>query len=157
MAEQVRDLSGGDRQKLSRLGVTFAREVLFLPALLRPEALRVRAALAATRLGRPAGPWPDGGASLPAAPSHAAFYSACGYLVAGPRLVRADVLASFSAGLVRAAARGPFRIDPAAATVLGCAPSEVPAVIRALGFVERGGGFFATGARAGPGKDRQSV
>jgi ATP-dependent RNA helicase SUPV3L1/SUV3 len=150
VAEQVRAISGGERQKLSRLGVLFAREVVFLPALLRPESVRVRAALAATRLGRPAGPWPDGGASLPAAPSHAPFYSACGYLTCGPRLVRADVLTTFAAGLEREASRGPIRIDPGAATVLGCAPDQVPAVLRALGYIERGGGFF--GARAARGR-----
>jgi ATP-dependent RNA helicase SUPV3L1/SUV3 len=162
VAEQVRAISGGERQKLSRFGVTFAREALFLPALLRPEAVRLRAALAATRLGRPSGPWPDGGASLPATPSHAAaFYSACAYLAAGPRLVRVDVLASFAAGLERAAAGGPFRIDPGSAAVLGCTPEEVQGVLRALGYVERGGGFFVAGTGAGRwrgrGQDRRQA
>ena len=152
VAEQVRGLAGGDRRELSRLGITFSRAGVFLPSCLRPDAIRTRAALASIRLGPPAGPWPDGGPSLAAPSAASAFYTACGYLLAGPRYVRADVLAAFVSAMERAAASGPFRPDPGSAARLGCPNEEVPAVLRAVGFVERGGGFFAAGRNEGRGR-----
>jgi ATP-dependent RNA helicase SUPV3L1/SUV3 len=150
VAEQLRALTRDDRSRLSGLGVTFGRLGIFLAALLRPEALRVRVALAVTRHGPPQGPLPEAGPSLVLSPG-ADFYAACGYLPAGPRLVRADVLDRFAVEMARAAGRGPFRPDPRAAERLGCPPEEVAGVLRALGFVERGGGFFSAGRMEGGG------
>ena len=79
----------------------------------------------------------------------AAFYAACGYEPVGPRLLRADVLDRFAAEARRAAGGGPFRPDPASAAALGCPPAEVAGVLRALGYVKRGGGFFSSGREAG--------
>ncbi len=152
VAEQVRGLAGGDRRELSRLGITFSRAGVFLPSCLRPDAIRTRAALASIRHGPPAGPWPDGGPSLAAPSAASAFYTACGYLLAGPRYVRADVLAAFVSAMERAAASGPFRPDPGSAARLDCTTEEVSAVLRAVGFVERGGGFFAAGRNEGRGR-----
>jgi ATP-dependent RNA helicase SUPV3L1/SUV3 len=156
VAEQVRDLGGGERRELSRLGITFSRSCVFLPSALRPEAVRTRAALAVCRHGRPAGPWPDGGPSLVAPSAASAFYAACGYLLAGPRYLRADVLVSFAAVMERAGARGPFRPDPTAVALLGCPPEDLPSILRALGFVERGGGFFAAGRNEGRGRTSEA-
>ena len=152
VAEQLRALRPEDRRQLSRMGVTLGRQGLFLKALLRPEAIRLRVALASGRFGKPRGALPDAGASLPASPAESPFYRACGYLPAGPRLLRADVLDRFATDMARAGARGPFRPDPASARTLGCSPTEVPLVLRTLGFVERGGGFFV----AGRGEGRQA-
>jgi ATP-dependent RNA helicase SUPV3L1/SUV3 len=151
VAAQVRSLRGGERHALGRLGVTFSRVGVFVASTLRPPALRLRRVLAVIRHGRPEGPLPDGAPSLPAALASPAFLSACGYLAAGPRLVRADVLAAFAAAMDRAAASGPFRPEGPALRALGCPQEDVPSVLRALGFVERGGGFFAAarGDRAG--------
>jgi ATP-dependent RNA helicase SUPV3L1/SUV3 len=154
VAEQVRALTPADRRQLSRLGVTFGRQGVFMAASLRPEATRLRVALAAARHGVPKGPLPDGGPSLPAPSSGDAYYLACGYLPAGPRLVRADTLHRFAAEMARRAAGGPFRPDPASAGRLGCPPEEVAGVLRALGYVERGGGFFSLSRHDGRGGAR---
>jgi ATP-dependent RNA helicase SUPV3L1/SUV3 len=147
VSAQVRALATGDRRQLSRLGVTFGRQGVFLAALLRPEAIRVRVVLAGARYGAPKGPLPDGGPSRPASSLGDAFEAACGYLPAGPRLIRADLLDRFAADMARAAAGGPFRPDPASAGRLGCPLEEVAGVLRALGYVERGGGFFSVRQR----------
>src|SRR5512139_3546112 len=53
VAQQVAALTPDDRRTLGRLGVTVGRLSLFLPALLRPPAARLRARLFAVRQGRP--------------------------------------------------------------------------------------------------------
>jgi hypothetical protein len=67
----------------------------------------------------------------------------------GPRLLRADVLHRFSAEMSRAASAGAFRPDPSALIRLACPSEDVGGVLRALGYVERGGGFFSAGRRGG--------
>jgi ATP-dependent RNA helicase SUPV3L1/SUV3 len=148
--EQVEALTRDERSRLSRLGVTFGRQAVFLSALLRPEAIRVRVALAAARHGLPDGPLPDAGPSLPSPATASMFYEACGYVVAGPRLVRADVLDRFAAEMARAASGGaPFRPDPQSCARLSCPSEDLAGVLRALGYVERGGGFFSAGRNEG--------
>ena len=158
VADLVRSLDTDTRRDLSRLGLTLGRHTLYLNALLRPEAMRLRVALATARHGTPKGPLPDASPSLPALGASPAFYAACGYEPVGPRLVRADVLDRFASAVRRAAGRGPFCPDPASAAVLGCPPGEVAGVLRALGYVERGGGFFSASREAGDrGRGRRSA
>jgi ATP-dependent RNA helicase SUPV3L1/SUV3 len=71
----------------------------------------------------------------------AAFYLACGYLPAGPRAVRLDRLERAAALASRLSRGGPFLAPRELAPILGCGPAEVPAVLGALGYVERDGRF----------------
>ena len=142
VAQQVAALTPDDRKALARLGVTVGRLSLFLPALLRPEAARLRARLFAVRQGRPAESGPDGAPSVPSDPRlPAAFYLACGYLPAGPRAVRLDRLERAAAVASRLSRDGPFVPPRDLAATLGCPPDEVPAVLTAIGYVERDGRF----------------
>jgi ATP-dependent RNA helicase SUPV3L1/SUV3 len=150
--DQLQALGPDSRRELSRLGVTLGRHAVYQNALLKPEAIRLRVALALARYGAPAGPLPDARPSLEATETVTAFYSACGYEPMGPRLVRVDVLDRFAADVRRAAGRGPFKPDSASAGRLGCPPGQVAGVLRALGYVERGGGFFSAG---GEGRERK--
>ena len=147
VAELLRALTPEDRRQLSRLGVTLGRHGAFLAALLRPEVIRLRVSLAASRQGLPKGALPDGAPSLPAEAGGSPFHEACGYLLMGPRLLRADVLHRLSAEMTRAASAGAFRPDPSALARLACPSEDVGGVLRALGYIERGGGFFAAGRR----------
>jgi ATP-dependent RNA helicase SUPV3L1/SUV3 len=140
VAEQLAALSPADRRDLSRLGVTLGRLAVFLPGLLRPEALRLRARLFAVRHGGPPAPGPEGRPSVPLDPARpTAFYLACGYLPAGPRAVRVDRLERVAALAARLARAGPFTPPRELAPILGCPPAEVKAVLAALGYVEKGG------------------
>ena len=142
MAQQIAALTPDDRKALARLGVTVGRLSLFLPALLRPEASRLRARLFAVRQGRPAESGPDGAPSVPSdARRPAAFYLACGYLPAGPRAVRLDRLERAAAVASRLSREGPFVPPRDLAPILGCRPDEVPAVLTAIGYVEKDGRF----------------
>ena len=142
VAQQVAALTPDDRKALARLGVTVGRLSLFLPALLRPEAARLRARLFAVQQGRPAVSGPDGAPSVPSDPRQsAAFYLACGYLPAGPRAVRLDRLERAAAVASRLSRAGPFVPPRDLAPILGCPPGEVPAILTAIGYVEKDGRF----------------
>jgi ATP-dependent RNA helicase SUPV3L1/SUV3 len=142
VARQVAVLTPADRRQLSRLGVTTGRLAVFLPALLRPEAMRLRARLFSNRAGRRAEAGPDGPPSVPCDPQQpSAFYLACGYLPAGPRTVRLDRLERAAAVASRLSREGPFIPPRDLASILGCRPDQVPAVLAAIGYVERDGQF----------------
>ncbi len=142
VAAQVAALSPDDRRALAGLGVTLGRLSVFLPALLRPDVLRLRARLFVARHGGPGAAAPDGIPSVPldaALPS--AFYAACGYQAVGPRAVRVDRLDRVAASLARLARGGAFVLPPETAKVLGVAPHEVAGVLAGMGYVEREGRY----------------
>jgi ATP-dependent RNA helicase SUPV3L1/SUV3 len=142
VATQLAALAPDDRRVLNRLGVTLGRLTVFMPGLLRPEALRLRARLFAIRHGGPAVAAADGIPSVPLDPGlSSAFYAACGYQAAGPRAVRVDRLDRVAAAASRLSREGAFAVPAEFAPMLGCPPGEVPAVLAALGYVEREGRF----------------
>jgi ATP-dependent RNA helicase SUPV3L1/SUV3 len=142
VAAHLAALSPDDRRALNGLGVTLGRLTVFMPALLRPEALRLRTRLFAIRHGGPAVAAADGVPSVPLHPGlSSAFYAACGYQAAGPRAVRVDRLDRVAAAASRLSREGPFAVPAELAPMLGCPPREVPAVLAALGYVERDGRF----------------
>jgi ATP-dependent RNA helicase SUPV3L1/SUV3 len=142
VAAQVAALSPEDRRALAGLGVTLGRLSVFLPGLLRPDVLRLRARLFAARHGGPETAAPDGIPSVPLdAALPAAFYSACGYQPAGTRAVRVDRLDRVAATLARLARGGPFVPPEDTARTLGVAPHETAAVLAGMGYVERDGRY----------------
>jgi ATP-dependent RNA helicase SUPV3L1/SUV3 len=142
VAEQVAALTPADRRELSRLGVTLGRQNVFLPVLLRPETLRLRARLFAVEHGGPAAAGPKGLPSVPLDPAlPTAFYLACGYQPAGPRAVRVDRLERVASTVARLSRTGPFALPRDVPSILGCRPAEVPAVLASLGYLEKSGLF----------------
>jgi ATP-dependent RNA helicase SUPV3L1/SUV3 len=142
VAEQVSALTRSDRKELSRRGVTLGRLSVFLPGLLRPEAVRLRARLFAVRHAGPSGPGPQGEPSVPldrALP--AAFYLASGYQPAGGRAVRVDRLDRAASVAARLSRTGPFVPPRELPSILGCPDTEVASVLRGIGYVERDGQF----------------
>jgi ATP-dependent RNA helicase SUPV3L1/SUV3 len=142
IGEQVAALTRSDRRELARLGVTLGRLTVFLPALLRPESIRLRSRLFAVRHGGPPAAGPQGEPSVPldrALPP--AFYLACGYQPAGRRAVRVDRLDRTAALTARLSRTGPFVPPRELASILGCPDTEVAAVLLGMGYVERDGRF----------------
>src|SRR5262249_61720665 len=86
---QVAVLTDEDRRVLSRVGVTVGRLAVYLPALQKPDAMRLRARLYAVRNREATAGGPDG---APSAPRDRArppgFYLPRGYLPLGPRPAR---------------------------------------------------------------------
>ncbi len=142
LAKQVLALSPADRRDLSRLGVTVGRLAVFLPALQRPEAMRLRARLYAVRHGLRSHAGPEGLPSSPNDPERAsAFFLACGYFPAGPRVIRLDRLERAAALTSRLSRTGPFVPPRELPGILGCRAEELPAILTAIGYVEHDGRF----------------
>ena len=142
VATQVTALTSDERRELSRLGVSLGRFALFLPALQRPEAMRLRARLYAVRHGRRPEAGPDGSPSLPNDVAQSpAFYLACGYLPLGPRAVRLDRLEHAAALTARLSRTSSFVPPKELPGILACSPDELPAVLSAMGYGERDGRY----------------
>jgi ATP-dependent RNA helicase SUPV3L1/SUV3 len=142
VAEMVAELSRADRAKLHRLGVRLGYRDVFLPGLLRPARLSVRARL--WRLAHPRGAHPatpDAGrvtitlaGALPGAAAANAYLAASGYRPVGDMAVRADILDRL-AQLAHAANQGaPFEASHEMLSLLGRGRAGLDNVLRDLGY-----------------------
>lgn len=136
--EALTSLDRRDRQALVRLGLTIGTLDLFWPALLKPEASRLRLALAAVRTQSAMPPLPLPGLGLldKPAPELARAAAAAGFRRFGDQMLRIDLVEK----IARAAheARGKDRtvqIDPALAVSLGVGEATYARIMRALGFL----------------------
>jgi ATP-dependent RNA helicase SUPV3L1/SUV3 len=137
-------LSQADRKTMARLGVRFGMESLFLPALLKPEAVRWRALLWCLHRGHPpiAAP-PPGRVSLPADQS-AAYYDALGYRRLGKHAIRLDMLERFAAELRKRARQGPISPPAAWMSQLGIGAEDMLGLIEAMGYRPKSDGDIVT-------------
>jgi ATP-dependent RNA helicase SUPV3L1/SUV3 len=138
-ASLVRDLGAADRKRLGRLGVRFGTVTIYIDRLLKPGAVGLRALLwsVAARQAPPAPP-PAGAVSTTATAEQARFFEAIGYRVAGGRAIRVDRLETLAARLRKLAAAGPVTLDAALAAVVSVPLSDLPPVVRALGYKAQG-------------------
>ena len=129
VATLLEDLSSSDRRQLSQLGVRLGTTWVLLPALLKPPAVAMRALLYAIHHALPL-PVPIPAAtrvSVAALPGvSAAFHTAIGFPVVGPRAIRADILDRFERTLAAGTAPSGHPI--------GCPEAELPPVLEALGY-----------------------
>jgi ATP-dependent RNA helicase SUPV3L1/SUV3 len=141
VAGQVSALTGEERADLSRRGVTLGRHAVFLAALLKPAALRLRRLLWSLAHGHA----PDvNGAAVALDPAQPpAGYEACGYQPLARMAIRVDVLHRIGVNLARLADRGPFALPPELPTLLGQGREAAEEVVIALGYVRRGDVFAA--------------
>jgi ATP-dependent RNA helicase SUPV3L1/SUV3 len=126
--EQLLALTHDERRKLKGRGIRIGARVVFMPALLRPRALRIRAALCRAHHGGAEG-WPapentvhTGGGRL-----DPAWVLPAGYVAVGDRQVRCDVLEK----AVREARRA--SPDPAKlCSLLACKRPELSSLVAKL-------------------------
>jgi ATP-dependent RNA helicase SUPV3L1/SUV3 len=132
------DFSPGVRTRFRTIGARSGRFALFMPALLKPAALRLRAVLWALAEGRgdaPALPPPGSIAWATGWGDDArGFAATMGWLPAGPVGIRLDVAERVAAELASAVRRQPVPLPPGLAPRLGVKAAQLPAVLRALGF-----------------------
>jgi ATP-dependent RNA helicase SUPV3L1/SUV3 len=159
VARQVSALTSDERKALGRLGLNVGRLAVFLPALQRPQTLRLRGRLHAVREGQRPEPGPDSVPSVPIDPGRSTpSYLAGGYLPAGPRAVRLDRLERAAALAARMSRSGPFVPPRELTSILGCGPEDVPAILTAIGYEGREGGRFerrSPGVARGRGSGRE--
>lgn len=135
-AVQMDALGTRDRRILTRLGVRFGVETIFVPALLKATAVQLRTQLAAVHMDvHPAAP-PDGSrVSVPIEDGvPVEYYAAAGYRVADSLAVRVDVLERLLAGLRSWARGGPFVAPPEMITMIGARTQDFPALLRTFGY-----------------------
>lgn len=123
-------LTGDDRRRLRKAGVTIGSLDLFDPRLFRPASARWRAALLASRDGHAIEALaPTGATVLPAG------QGAWGYRRFGPQAVRVDLIERL-AQAAHDARKGnaPFAPDPALAVSMGLKPETIARLMAQLGF-----------------------
>ena len=124
------------RSPLSRVGVRFGTESIYIEPLQEAEAVRFRALLWAVRHGRPVPPLPGRrrqGRAIPIDPAlPASFYAAIGRRVLDGWALRPDRLERLAAAL-RGRIRGSrFAADAELAAIAGVTLGELRGVILAL-------------------------
>lgn len=136
-ADQINALTREDRKQLRKLGIILGRDMAYMPALLKPEAVYWRALLWSLSGGReriPALPTP-GRVSVPIdKKSDTAFLEACGYRPLGPLAVRIDMAERLTSKAWLMAKNGAFVPTPELISLVGTNLEEFPAVMRAVGF-----------------------
>ncbi len=124
------------RAPFKALGVRAGRFALFLPSLLKPRALTMRARLWALQhsVRQPALPAPGLVSIAPPPDWPAGFAEAIGWIVAGPVLIRLDIAERVSAELAWSARRGPAALPAGLPSRFSVRPDLLPVVLRRLGF-----------------------
>ena len=160
---QVAGLDAEARRSLRRLGIVIGRDSIFMPALLKPAAVALRALLWANQRGIAAPPAPaPGRVSLPADDNlPTGFYEAVGFRVAGRLAVRIDILERLAEQAWTLAATGPFAVGPEMLNLLGCQDDDLAAVLADIGFVRHveddGSVRFVRPSRDAAQRQRQSA
>jgi ATP-dependent RNA helicase SUPV3L1/SUV3 len=136
-AAQIAALTQEDRAKLRALRIRLGMESVFLPELLKPKAVALRAALWALADGgerRPAPPAP-GLVTTPTEPGVPnAFYEAVGFRVLAGRAVRIDMLDRVAILMMTRMKKGPFQLDAELLTPLGLGVEQMVPMVGALGY-----------------------
>jgi len=124
------------RTRLKGLGVRAGRYALFVPALLKPRALQLRALLWSVRHGvaLPTLPAPGLVSLAPPADWTDDFAAAMGWVATGPVLLRLDIAERVAAELAWAGRNRPVPIPGDLASRLSVPGKLLPAVLRGLGL-----------------------
>jgi ATP-dependent RNA helicase SUPV3L1/SUV3 len=128
-------LDKDQRRAVGRLGVRIGALDLFMPAVLKPEAMRWRAAFRAAAAGAamPALP-PHSSVVLPTPPDRA-LLTRLGFRAAGPQMIRVDMAERIAARAHEARAGAAAEaLDPALVTSLGLMPEAAARLMRDIGF-----------------------
>ncbi|MGQ9364823.1 helicase-related protein [Azospirillum sp. ST 5-10] len=141
VAGLIDGLGRDERRALARRGVRLGVTRLFVPALMKPAAVELRALLWAVHAGLPlpAPAPPPGRVSVVAQPAEggtswpAGFWEAIGYPLAGPRAVRVDMLDRLEVELVKAR-DGVLPAEAVLAQIIGTGAEELAEVLAALGY-----------------------
>ncbi|WP_395612371.1 helicase-related protein [Allosphingosinicella sp.] len=125
------------RRAVTKHGVRIGALDLYMPTVLKPEAMRWRAALRAAAANRPMPALPPHNAVVLPTPEDRALLARLGFRAAGPQMVRVDMAERIAHRAHEArAAPGDERapVDPAFVTSLGLAPETVAKLMRDIGF-----------------------
>ena len=156
VAAAIDALKPAERKALAAMGVRIGQETVFMPALQKPPAIRLRRTLWAIHAGKTPLDFDAGTLVLPAhGGASAAAYVACGYRLAGGLAVRAERLEKLANAARKLARQGAFVPTPALAAAAGCRLEDVEPLLASLGYRARqdaGGVSFHRAPRRDRGK-----
>jgi ATP-dependent RNA helicase SUPV3L1/SUV3 len=132
-------LGAADRARLTRLGLRFGVRHVYLPQMLKPRAIELRARLWSIhhRLPGLAAP-PAERPAFAAADLPPGFALAIGYEAFGAICLRVDIVERVAARLRALARAGPFALPPELTALTGLAAAELTPVVEALGYGRNG-------------------
>lgn len=135
-APLVRAVTSENRKALRRLGVRIGMQSVYVPAMIKPRAARLRALLwqlyKEEAIRTP--PTPGLTSLVPEPGANEGFYEASGYRLIGGRALRIDILDRLAVLLLRQARRGPFELSHEILSLLGLSADQALPVIAALGY-----------------------
>lgn len=137
VANLITDLDADQRRLLRQAGVRMGPMLIFMPDLIKPAAVKMRALLwglfneRELPVARPA----DGRVSVTIEPKQVdhALYKTIGYPVFGPRAVRIDMLDRVVTDIYDSADKGQFTIKNSYAEWLGCGLEELYNILQSMG------------------------
>ena len=137
LEDLIAGLDADMRKALRAKGVRLGPVLVFLPALVKPAAIRMRAMLWALWNGKslPVAKPADGRVSevVDAAQVDRHFYRMIGYPVFGPRAIRIDMLDRVVTDIYDTAQQGVFEAKHKYAEWLGCGLEDLHAVLESMG------------------------
>jgi ATP-dependent RNA helicase SUPV3L1/SUV3 len=134
-ADLIASLQPAQRKALAKLGIRIGQESVFLPALQRPAAIRLRRLLWAAHAGQKAPRFDPKAASIRVkAGTPDGFYLACGYRRVNGIAVRAERLEKLADKVRKSARQGAFAATPEFRAILGCEEADVEPILRFLGY-----------------------
>jgi ATP-dependent RNA helicase SUPV3L1/SUV3 len=123
------------RRSVTKLGVRIGALDLFMPAVLKPEAMRWRAAFRAAASGAPMPALPSPASVVVPTPPDRVLLARLGFRAAGPQMIRVDMAERIAHRAHEArAAEEAEPVDPALVTSLGLLPETVAKLMRDIGF-----------------------
>ncbi len=148
----IEALGRADRKLLRQMGVRIGRHWVFMPALLKPNAVAMRGLLwvvnrespgppiAAPPPPLPPGPLPPGQVSTEVADgAPEGFYEAQGYVRFGALAVRSDMAERRASKAWTLARKGPFVPGPELLSLAGCGAEEMTHILTGLGYRAKDG------------------
>ena len=137
LEESVALLDNEDRKQLRKLGVIIGTLDIFHPALIKPDAARLRVALHAIRLRQVMPVLPMAGLGLLDRPTQELITAAklAGYRMFGTQMLRVDLVERIARKIHdQRTGRTPFVPDTHLATSLGIGDATLYQILNALGF-----------------------
>ncbi len=141
LSMSVNNLSENDKRNLARLGLRLGIETIYLPNLLKPASVKLRALLwSVFNQNFPLNALPpDGRVSVIIDPdTNHEYYRAIGFVPLGKLALRADIAERLSA-LIRVEARkGKFKINDAMLSIAGSTKIQMEEVLYDMGYIKAG-------------------
>jgi ATP-dependent RNA helicase SUPV3L1/SUV3 len=135
VASLIAGLKPADRRALTALGITLGEHSVYMPALQRPAAMRLRALLWSVHNLQPLVPF-EATRGVIAAPTEQlrALAAACGYRPMRGLAIRVDRLEKLAAEARRLARVGPFGVTPGLAGLIDGEPTDIETLLTAIGY-----------------------